>query len=95
MSNLSPTNLKMMKRRLKACPLCGTLNVRSTCECFICGWYGKFENDPKLIQAQLELVMDASPELFEILKKAPVQTSKSTQFSRLFKSLLSPIDRTV
>lgn len=48
-----------------------------------------------LIQAQLELVMDASPELFEILKKAPVQTSKSTQFSRLFKSLLSPIDRTV
>ncbi len=40
---------------LKICDLCGWLNLAVNSECFVCGWHGHFEEDPKLVRAAFEL----------------------------------------
>ena len=40
---------------LKICELCGWLNLESNSECFVCGWHGRFERDPEVIHAAVEL----------------------------------------
>src|ERR1700722_10250123 len=42
---------------LKICELCGWLNLDSNEECFVCGWHGRFERDPGVVHAALELVL--------------------------------------
>jgi hypothetical protein len=40
---------------LKICDLCGWLNLDTNTECFVCGWHGRFEHDPEIVRAALEL----------------------------------------
>src|SRR5579871_2790069 len=42
---------------LKICELCGWLNLESNAECFVCGWHGRFERDPEVIHAAVELAV--------------------------------------
>src|SRR5437868_3229483 len=42
---------------LKICELCGWLNLESNEECFVCGWHGRFEQDPELVRAAVELAV--------------------------------------
>lgn len=43
------------EEELKVCDLCGWLNLAANTECFVCGWHGHFETEPKLVRAALEL----------------------------------------
>lgn len=49
--------------KLKACPLCGCLNVAENEECFACRWQGGFETDIRLIQLRVAELALARPEL--------------------------------
>jgi len=42
---------------LKICELCGWLNLDSNDECFVCGWHGRFEHNPEVIRAAMELAV--------------------------------------
>lgn len=42
---------------LKICELCGWLNLDTNPECFVCGWHGRFEHNPELIRAAVELTV--------------------------------------
>ena len=42
---------------LKICELCGWLNLTSNAECFVCGWHGRFEQDPEVVRAAVELTV--------------------------------------
>src|SRR5580658_11078858 len=42
---------------LKICELCGCLNLDSNEECFVCGWHGRFERDPRVVHAAFELAL--------------------------------------
>jgi hypothetical protein len=42
---------------LKICELCGWLNLASNTECFVCGWHGRFERDPEVVHAAMELAL--------------------------------------
>ncbi|HLK57484.1 MAG TPA: hypothetical protein VKU00_13035 [Chthonomonadaceae bacterium] len=42
---------------LKICELCGWLNLVSNTECFVCGWHGRFETDPEVVHAAVELAV--------------------------------------
>ncbi len=46
---------------LKVCPLCWSLNVRSSPYCSLCGWYGDFVYDEKMVQFALK-VLSAAPD---------------------------------
>lgn len=50
-------------KKLKACPLCGSLNVVENEECFACRWQGEFESDTRLIQLRIAELAIRSPEL--------------------------------
>jgi hypothetical protein len=41
---------------LKICDLCGALNLASNGECFVCGWHGRFERRPEVVQIAMELM---------------------------------------
>jgi len=49
--------------KLKACPLCGCLNVAENDQCFACSWQGGFETDIRLIQLRIAELALARPEL--------------------------------
>lgn len=42
---------------LKICDLCGWLNLESNTECFVCRWHGRFERDPEVVHAAVELAV--------------------------------------
>ena len=42
---------------LKICELCGWLNLETNAECFVCGWHGRFEQEPDMVRAALELAV--------------------------------------
>ncbi|MBN9504291.1 MAG: hypothetical protein BGO01_03900 [Armatimonadetes bacterium 55-13] len=48
---------------LKRCPLCGAVNTQQNHQCFACGWHGKFDQDPAIVQEGLNQLMDRCPEL--------------------------------
>ncbi len=47
--------LAIHENELKICDLCGGLNLETNEHCFVCGWHGRFEREPKLVRAALEL----------------------------------------
>ena len=49
--------LEFRETDLKICELCGWLNLASNAECFVCGWHGRFEQDPEVIHAAVELAV--------------------------------------
>ena len=42
---------------MKICELCGWLNLETNTECFVCGWHGRFERDPEVVHAAVELAV--------------------------------------
>ena len=42
---------------LKICELCGWLNLDTNEECFVCGWHGRFEHNPEVVRAAVELAV--------------------------------------
>ena len=56
---------------LKCCPLCGVLNAVQNSECFVCGWYGRFDHDPALIEACLVELLERCPELVDAMAEVP------------------------
>lgn len=62
----------LAKRRLaveslKRCPLCGAINAASNEECFVCTWSGSFEHEAEDIHEGLSQLLDACPELEEVI----------------------------
>lgn len=53
-------------KRLKSCPLCGTLNVLENRECFSCRWSGEFDHDARLIRLRLAEIALVQPRLREL-----------------------------
>jgi hypothetical protein len=45
------------EHEIKICELCGWLNLASNTECFVCGWHGRFEQDPEVVRAAIELTV--------------------------------------
>lgn len=58
---------RLASESLKRCPLCDSLNSASNGECFACGWHGKFENDPDLVEEALDSLLARCPSLAEAL----------------------------
>jgi hypothetical protein len=65
------TDLRRLPLDLKRCPLCGTINAASNCECVTCCWAGAFENDQEIIEEGLYEMMVRCPELAEALLDTP------------------------
>ena len=42
---------------LKVCDLCGSLNLESNTECFVCGWHSYFEHGHDVVHAAVEMVI--------------------------------------
>ena len=42
---------------LKICDLCGSLNLSSNRECFICGWSGRFERNQDVVHTAVEIAI--------------------------------------
>jgi len=38
----------------KVCELCGALNPAANHECVVCGWRGRFENEPAAVQRSIQ-----------------------------------------
>lgn len=56
---------------LKVCPLCGTLNVVESEECFVCSWTGTFDTSPALIDLKVTELVGRCPELAGLLEHTP------------------------
>jgi len=41
---------------LKICDLCGTLNLASNRECFVCRWHGNFDRRSEVVSNAMELL---------------------------------------
>jgi hypothetical protein len=48
---------------LKICDLCGSLNLAVNKECFVCGWRGKFDRRPEVVQIAMELMIQRQGKL--------------------------------
>ncbi|MEQ1823355.1 MAG: hypothetical protein ABL949_12670 [Fimbriimonadaceae bacterium] len=59
----SESRRRIAQKNLKCCPLCDTLNSTSNRECFVCGWHGKFESDPTLLESSLIRMLTDIPDL--------------------------------
>lgn len=84
MTRSSPPNAparRMPLRKLKCCPLCGSVNARANRECFVCGWKGTFDEDPTTIERGLADLIERCPDLADILLAPP---PRSTWLGRLF-----------
>ena len=42
---------------LKICDLCGSLNLESNAECFVCGWHNHFEREHGVVHAAVEMAV--------------------------------------
>lgn len=65
---VTPTTFLVIKRRMAAenfvvCPLCGALNVIENEECFVCSWQGAFDDDPIVVETQLDEIVRKCPGL--------------------------------
>lgn len=60
-------------RGFKVCPLCGTLNVSENCDCFVCGWGGRFDSSEATIQIAITQLLDHCPRAAEMaLRRRPL-----------------------
>jgi hypothetical protein len=42
---------------LKVCDLCGSLNLASNTDCFVCGWRGHFERSHDAVRTAVEIAV--------------------------------------
>jgi hypothetical protein len=47
----------IQESELKICDLCGSLNLGSNIECFVCGWHGRFERSHDVVRAAIEIAV--------------------------------------
>lgn len=85
--------MKVLKRKLKACPLCGALNVRTTHTCYICGWHGQFDVRQTTIERSLDELTERSPELLQVLECASSQSVEPSRWFRIWNWLRSRVRR--
>ena len=75
---------RLTVENLKLCPLCDSLNAKSNNSCFVCGWRGTFQSDPKKLIANLKLLMLQCPELADnVMFDSPVDRLKDRVLSFL------------
>jgi hypothetical protein len=82
---------KLLRRNLKCCPLCGSLNVIEAGSCYQCSWHGSFEHDEVAVDRAFATLVEQSPELADMLI-ATASRTRGTQFRDLVKKLLIRID---
>lgn len=92
---VSSPRLRALRRKLKRCPLCGSLNVKTACECYQCGWYGRFELSPEVIQDGLDRLSDRSPQLVELLESAATPRRRPNRLLALLSALFRRVDQRV
>lgn len=91
MTNLSETRLKELLKSLTACPLCCNLNLRTSEECYVCGWHGSFIRDAKALQSGIEDLADRAPDLLEVLCVA-ASARRNSRLPRLLRALFVRLD---
>lgn len=94
-TNLTAPRMKVLKRNLKACPLCRNLNLRSTCECYVCGWHGAFDMQSQQIDRGISDLNERAPELLDVLCSAACPQRKGSKLSSLLRALFVRVDRRV
>ena len=47
----------IQESELKICDLCGSLNLGSNVDCFVCGWHGHFEHNHDVVRAAVEMAV--------------------------------------
>lgn len=63
---------------LKICDLCGSLNLITNRECFICGWSGRFERSHDVVHTAVEIAIQRFGRLdLENLTDIQTYTAKS------------------
>ena len=62
---------------LKICDLCGSLNLGTNSECFVCGWHGRFEHSHDVVRAAIEIAVRKHGRL-EIQYLTDIQTYRET-----------------
>ena len=45
------------ENELKICDLCGSLNLESNTDCFVCGWHSHFERNHEVVRAAVEMAV--------------------------------------
>lgn len=70
---LLDSHRKLAVGNLKRCPLCGTVNAKLNCECFVCRWHGDFDHDPIAVEEGLIEVLEQCPELIDCILYLPHQ----------------------
>lgn len=75
---------KLAVNTLKLCPLCESLNSRSNESCFVCGWRGEFDNDPRHLHTSLVLLIESCPELAEQAVFPPAASKFKRGLGRFF-----------
>lgn len=78
-------------KKLKACPLCGCLNVSENDECFACRWSGQFETDGRLVRLRLAELALRQPELRELWRPA----NRTNLFQRIVAAMRQALRRPV
>lgn len=86
---LSPAQKRLSRRHLKVCPLCESLNAAKNAECFVCGWHGDFLRSGSVIEAALEDLIVASPELYAAVQR---NLKPPTLTQRLRRWICGPLD---
>ena len=72
---LLETHRRLAVDNLKRCPLCGTVNAKMNCECFVCRWHGEFDNEPDSVEDGLVEVLERCPELVDCILYVPRRPS--------------------
>ena len=91
MTNINPARLRALMKSLKSCPLCQNLNLRSSDECYVCGWHGVFEFDLEALRVGVDDLANRAPELLEVLCVA-ANSRRNSRLSGLLRALFVRID---
>src|SRR4051812_14818730 len=68
---LLETHRRLAVDNLKRCPLCGTVNAKLNCECFVCRWRGDFDHSANSVEEGLLEVLEQCPELIDCILYIP------------------------
>jgi hypothetical protein len=82
-----------MSRELKICPLCNSLNVSASEQCFVCSWHGTFINDAEAIDGALSKMIDRCGALEKFVDSTPTPSKHKlrTFFHKLRKIIFAKL----
>lgn len=78
-------------KSLKSCPLCQNLNLRTSNECYVCGWRGVFEFDHESLRLGIADLEFRAPELLEVICAA-ANPRRSARLPGLLRALFVRVD---